>query len=139
MRFLPLLLAAAPCALLLAFATPDDDELHTAMEGIKASLKTLATSVSDPAQNEQSLEAVTQMQIWALKAKLQAPQNLGEVAEDERAAHVAAFRADMLRLIIELAELEIDVLEGNNDEANDRVRTTLYHMREGAHEKYQSH
>ena len=140
MRARPLLvLAAIPC-LLLAFAQPpgSDTGLADAMEGIKRSLQALSGTIADPEQNAASLASLTEMQVWALQAKLERPANLDEVPAARRDAHAAAFRADILRLIVRLAQMEIDVLEGRNAEAKAAIKTDLFDMRSVAHDKYQS-
>ncbi len=118
-------------------SSTEDERLETAMQALVPSLKALSRSLGDPAQNEASLAALTDMQKQALAAKDTAPANLDEIPEAEREAHTRAFRADMARLLRELCEMEIEVCEGNNDAAKARVRSGLIPLRNASHEKYQ--
>ncbi len=121
-----------------AAATPQaGPSLFDCMKELRNNLKTVATTLSDPTQTELTLEAVTTMQVYALTAKPMAPSNLEQVPEDERDAHQNAFRADMARLLGELAALEIDLLEGRREAAMERVRGSLFKLREAAHERFQ--
>ena len=152
-RPLLLLSSAALALVLVAWALPQDKprgrsgvvmpaaeqpvELMDHMDGLKKNLKALATGMSEGKPAAELLVHVTGMQEHALKAKSFVPPNLSEVPEKRREAHRNAFRADMLRLLIDLANLEIDLLEGRPEEAFGRVTGSLFKLREASHEKYQ--
>lgn len=112
-------------------------ELFDHMMVLKKSLKALATGLSEGKPTAELLVHVTAMQEAALKSKSFDPPNLSDVPEARRDAHRNAFRADTLRLLIDLAQLEIDLLEGRPEEAFGRVTGSLYKLREASHEKYQ--
>jgi len=112
-------------------------DLHDLMKGIKKSMKIVGSSVQDPAANAQVLAAVDEMEVMLLAAKGHQPSNLNDVPRADRAAHTAAFRADIARALIDTLKLEIAVLEGRRDEAMGYVRGSLKEMRDAGHEKYQ--
>ena len=114
-------------------ATP----LAAAMEEIKTNLKGLAMSLQDSVAQERALKHVAELERHVLSAKLEAPANLEQIAEEERAAHRIAFRRDMARVLGVLAELEVDLLEERHEDAFAKIIGPLYKMREAAHAKYQ--
>ena len=114
-----------------------DGPLERAMVGLKDGLKSLSKSLGDPTKNEASLATLTEMQKHVMATKDADPQNLEDIEEDKRAAHKLAFRADMMRLLVELAEMEISICEGKNEDAMARIRGELVPLRNSSHEKYQ--
>jgi hypothetical protein len=139
MRKTTLIVLLALAAVVLAAAvTPDDHQsLHELMEGLKDNLKGVATNLGTDAQRPAALRHVAQMQGIVLLAKELEPSNMEEVTEGERAAHKLAFRADLARLLGELAVIEQDICEGRNQAAMAAVRGKLFELREAGHEKYQ--
>lgn len=144
MPVLPRALVASLASVLLAamaynaapVATPAVT-LEDCMKGIKTGLQTLSRNVSDPANDETSLATVTDMQTWTLAAKSLAPPELDEISDADRDRHAAAFRAEMARLLAELAALEIDVLEGRHEKAYGRIRGSLFELRDSGHSRFQ--
>lgn len=112
-------------------------ELVDHMLAMKKQLKALATGLSEGKPTAELLAHVNELQTLTMKGKTFAPTNLDEQPAKRRDAHQAAFRADMARLLIELAHLEIDLLEGRPEEAFGRVTGSLFKLREASHEKYQ--
>ena len=140
-RLLPVL-ALAAVSIAWAVATPlavtaDGPDLHDLMKGIKKNLKVVGAGLSDPAADASVLDALAEMEVLLLAAKGHEPSNLDEVPRAERAAHTAAYRADMARALMETLQLEIAVLEGRRDEAVDIARGSLKDMRDAGHEKYE--
>ena len=138
-RLLAPTLALCALALVAASAPPAQDDalsLHDLMMSIKRDFKTLSRSVDDPAQADKALDALHSMQGYTLASKLLEPTNLDEVARDERAAHKAAYRADVARMLAALAECEIAVLEGESARAKE-LFGTLIDLRNASHEAYQ--
>lgn len=120
-------------------AVPEQEQpsaLLEAMEGLKTHLKGTAMALQRSSRDE-ALENIAGMQRFVLLAKLEAPADLGEIAEEKREAHRTAFRKDLVLLLKELADMELDVLEGRYKKAFARVVDPLYPLREAAHEKYQ--
>ncbi|MCB9899023.1 MAG: hypothetical protein H6825_13540 [Planctomycetes bacterium] len=118
-------------------APTPDEQLHELMIGLKRQLKEFGRAVADPAMNETSLAAVAEMQAIALAAKTLEPSNLDEKPKEERAAHKAAYRADMARMLSDLCQMEIAILEGRNADAQATLQGPLFDLRESSHEKYQ--
>lgn len=111
--------------------------LRAHMEGLKTHMKGTAMALQSPEGRDKALEHIAELQRIVLLAKLEAPSNLGEVAEKERAEHAKDFRRDLTLVLRELAEMEIHVLDGEMEKAFARVVDPLFPMREAAHEKYQ--
>lgn len=130
-------LAVSVLPRLVAQETLEQAPLLECMEGLKDNLKNLAGSVQDAAQNDASLERIAAMQALTLRAKRLSPPNLEDFAVEERDNHLRAFRADLARLLIEMANMEIDLLEGRNADAFQRIIKPLYEMREAAHGRFQ--
>lgn len=139
-RLLAPTLALCALALVAASAPPvtQDAELslHDLMMGIKRDMKTLSRTVDDSAQADKALDALHSMQEFTLVSKLLEPSNLDSVGRDERSAHRAAYRADMARLLVTLAQCEIAVLEGDGELAKEHYGA-LIDLRNEAHDKYQ--
>jgi soluble cytochrome b562 len=114
-----------------------DGNVGKAMEGLKDGLKAVSKSIKDPAQNEATLKTLHTMQGHAMSAKTEKPANLEEIEEAKRAEHTAMFRADLSRLLKELCDMEIAVLEGKNEEAAALIRAKLVPTRNAGHGKYQ--
>ena len=141
---LTLLAAAMTCMVVLqpGFSSPPaasstDEAMDRAMVGLKDGLRSLSKSLGDPKKNEESLKTLTEMQGHVMAVKDVDPQNIEEVEEARRPAHKMAFRADMMRLMRELCEMEIEVCEGKNEDAMARIRGQLVPLRNSSHEKYQ--
>ncbi len=133
---LALALAAPPTLSGAAARQGDDHEaLEEAMHGLKRHIRTLSKSAARPEAVGEALESVVAMQKITLDAKaLEAPHKDGV---EDRAAFATAFRADMARLLKELTEIEIDLLEGRHEKAGQRVTGALIQIRNSSHEKYQ--
>lgn len=141
---LTLLAAAMTCVVVLqpGFSSPPaapstDEALDRAMVGLKDGLRSLSKSLADASLTEDSLKTLTEMQGHVMSVKDADPQNLEEVEEARRPAHKLAFRADMMRLMRELCEMEIEVCEGKHEDALARVMGQLVPLRNSSHEKYQ--
>jgi hypothetical protein len=107
------------------------------MEGLKTHLKGAAMALQNPDDRDAALVHIAELQRLVLLSKLEAPSNLNEVPEEERAEHRASFRRDLALVLREFVEMEIHVLDGETEKAFARVIDPLYPMRETAHEKYQ--
>lgn len=126
---------AAPAAAAHKSAAGPEDSLHDVMEAMKPLLKSLSTACAAKAK-EPALAAVTEMQRLMLVAKVFEPTTLADTPEADRPALLLGFRKDLLRALKELADVELDVLDGNFDAATKRVETSLPDLRDEAHELY---
>lgn len=142
-----ILFAVAPAFALLESPAPthasnpttvdDHEALEAAMGGLVDGLKALSKTIADPASNTASLATLTDMQKHALAAKQLSPPKLATLEEKDREAAQLSYRADIARLIQELCAMEIEVCEGHNDKAKERVRGKLIPLRNSSHEKHQ--
>jgi len=114
-----------------------DSPLEKIMNGMKGNMRALMSGIADPAKNEQSIEALGELERLTLEAKKLEPSNLKEVEAEKRDEHTAQFRADLSRLLIDLAQAEISVLEGDNAAAESMMKNTVVPLRNDAHDKYQ--
>ena len=106
------------------------------MEQMKDELRSLQKTVADPAQNEATLKSLTHMQHLAIDGKLGAPSNMADVPADKQAAHKVAFRREMLKLVKDLAEVELLVIDGKNAEADKMVKSVIVADRDAGHDKF---
>lgn len=117
-------------------AREENEVVHLAMEGMKASLKKLGPALQ-AGQQADALAAVAALQKHALEAKAGGPSNLADKPEAERPAHALAYRRELALLLGELAALEVLVIDGKNEEAFARIKDKLVTLRDAAHEKFQ--
>ena len=134
---LPVLALSAllPLALLLPAFAPEAD-LADVMGQMKGKLKALTVALAakdEPA----SLEVLGAMQGLALEAKGFVPPGTDKLPRDGQAAHVKAYRKQVLALLRQLADLEDEVLDGAWDDATKRATVTLKELRDAAHERFQ--
>jgi|GEM_PF-2647243 len=141
-RVITSLLSASLIALALAAAslpaTGDESALSDAMRGMKVQLKLLNEGLKGPLVNEpQALAALTELQVLTIAAKRGDPPHLDGLAPKRQRTTRNAFKADLARLLQELAAMEIDVLEGHPEQAVARLRADLLPLRDAAHEKFE--
>lgn len=131
-------LATLACLPLLAFAltafAPDGD-LDDIMGGLKNGLKSLSGLVKSADNDERTLGVLHEMQGLSMQGKLATPPR-NDVPEARWDAHVKAYRADMARLLMALAQMEVDVLEGRHEKATGDLRDVLVKLRNDSHDKY---
>ncbi|MBM3986112.1 MAG: hypothetical protein FJ296_10580 [Planctomycetes bacterium] len=128
--------ALLPLALLLPAFAPQA-ELADVMGQMKGKLKALTVALAakdEPA----SLEVLGAMQGLALEAKGFVPPGTEKLPRDGQAAHVKAYRKELLVLLRQLADLEDEVLDGKWDAATQRATVGLKDLRDAAHEKFQT-
>ncbi len=116
---------------------PSEGPLLELMEGLKEHLKGVAMGLQ-ASDDAATLEHIAEMQRLVLLTKREDPSNLGEQPESKRDSHRAAFRRDLALVLGELAAMEVEVLDGERQEAFGRVTGALFRMREEAHERYQT-
>ena len=131
---------AEPTALIPPPAGDEEVDIARCMDALKVNLKTVAAGLSgdDDSVDGDTLKALAAMQVWSLRAKALSPP-MDDVAADKRGAHGKAYRADMARLLAELCQMEIEILEGDRAGARARVRGGLFELRDSAHEKFQTY
>lgn len=131
-------LALMACASLAAVRAAQDGPppLDALMGGLKHNLKLVGTALAAPERVNESLPPLREMQAIALAAKTAVPATLATLAAEEQAKRLPAYQADMARLLIELTELELDVLEGRPEAAAARIKEGLIALRDASHEKW---
>lgn len=141
MKTISMLFLATLAVLALNFMGGAGEEemtpLQKYMDGMKTNLKPLGRAAGDPEKLEDSLRYVSELQRLVVLSKLEAPANLDEIPAEQQVAHRMAYRRDMAAVLKELAEMEIDLLEGKHEEAAKRVRGSLLPARKEGHRKYQ--
>ena len=113
-----------------------DTELAKQMEIIDEGLKKLRRTLRKPDQNKDSLEIINQIQAAAVACKALPPAKAAKLPEAERQKFVMAYRKDMAAMIVQLLNMEIAVLEGNNDKANE-IHKGMKKIEDEGHEKYE--
>ena len=119
-------------------AAPRDDEetpMHQQMEVIEDGLKSLRRGLRKPENNPQSLETVLAMQQAAWVCKGLEPAMMSSVPEAERAQFLADYRKDMAICMKAMLDLEIALLDGDNEKAQELYKTLKIQEDEG-HEKF---
>ncbi len=111
------------------------DALHEAMSTIDRNLRLLRRSLRDKNKNAESLELIAKMQEAVVVSKSAIPPRAAKVAESERAAFLTGYRREMAELLALTAQLELAVLAGDNDKAQElyeKIKAT----EEPGHQKY---
>ncbi len=112
-------------------------DLEGVMDGIKGQLKSLAGAIGT-SNTEAALVAVNDMERLVLLAKKYGPNNMNTVAAADRPAHQVAYRKALLGVLKELADVELNVLDGKFDAAMEQLKGPLAEMRDDAHDKFQA-
>ena len=92
---------------------------------MKRNLKALATNIQNPKKDKKSLESIHNMQQHMMAVKLKSPPVLKDTPKDQHAALIRSYRTDATRLLRELVDLEIDILEGRHDAAFGRILSQI--------------
>ena len=119
-----------------AGAKTTDTELAKQMEIIDEGLKKLRRSLRKPDTNKESLETISQVQAAAVASKALTPAKAAKLPDAERQKFVAAYRKDMAAMIVQLLNMEIAVLEGNNDKAME-IHKKMKDIEDEGHKKYE--
>ena len=128
------LLVIAPGNSRFALAA-EDTELAKHMEEIQDNLKKLRKTVKDPAQNKESLEALTKIQAATVASKALPPKKAESKPEAERAKYIAAYRKDMVALLNHLGKIEVALLDNDNAKAEELFKG-LKKVEDDGHEKF---
>jgi soluble cytochrome b562 len=106
------------------------------MEIIDEGLKKLRRTLRKPDTNKESLEIINQVQAAAVASKALTPAKAAKMPEAERQKFVAGYRKDMAAMIVQLLNMEIAVLDGNNDKANE-IHKSMKQIEDEGHKKYE--
>jgi hypothetical protein len=128
------LLVIAPGNSRLALAA-EDTELAKHMEEMQDNLKKLRKTVKDPAQNKESLEALSKVQAATVASKALPPKKAETKPEAERAKFIAAYRKEMVALLDHLGKIEVALLDNDNAKAEELFKG-LKKVEDDGHEKF---
>ncbi|HEX9794876.1 MAG TPA: hypothetical protein VGC54_12915 [Planctomycetota bacterium] len=109
--------------------------LEDHMEAIELSVKRLRRSLRDATKAEESLDWVVKAEHAALAAKAMVPKMSEHVPEAKRAEFQLAYRREIAVLIEHMLTLEIALLDGDADAANEAF-TALRELEEPAHARF---
>ena len=104
------------------------------MEKMSEAFRRLRRQVSDPAQNEDSLQRVAVLKEQAVAAAKLEPEKATSLPEADRKKMVEGFRGKMNELIEEIDRLEAALKAGRNEEAAKIVRNLGAMQKEGHHD-----
>jgi hypothetical protein len=113
----------------------DETPLMQQMQVLKSGMKGLRRSLRDPENRAGSLATVLEMQVASQMAKTEVPVMTGSLAEAEREAFVAAYRADMVEMQKGLLDLELALLAGDDEKAAE-VYQQLKDREDAGHERF---
>jgi hypothetical protein len=91
--------------------------LERNMSAMNRAFRTINTNVKDKTKNEATLAAVVQLQTATLAAKSQLPDAVEKMTGDEKAKNVAEYRGMMAKLLAAEADLEGNLVAGDNEKA----------------------
>ncbi|WP_432797570.1 cytochrome b562 [Poriferisphaera sp. WC338] len=105
----------------LSFADKDSEHdevnLHELMEDMEDDFKALRKQINNADKNDSSVELLTDLQEDAVEAKGFMPDNVLDASASEKDALQTEYLIAMNKLIIELAQTEIALLENDNKKA----------------------
>ena len=132
-----LLLTLVSTAVVLGAGPQDEEhsEMKEHMELIEGAVKSLRRSLRDPANLEQSLALLTEIQAATIASKALPPRMTESVPEGERAAFVAAYRGMMLDFLEHQIDLERALLTGD-EEAVKAAFKEVRDMEDTGHERF---
>lgn len=110
--------------------------IHQAMEQMETEVKKLEASIADPARTEETVRALSRMIQFTGASLTGAPKNQEKIAADARDAHMLAFRRDLLKMVKELADIELLVLDGKHADAAAALTAKVLTPAGDAHKKY---
>ena len=112
-----------------------DTELAKHMEELQDHLKKLRRTLRKAEDNAESLQHIDKALEELVECKALIPAKAANVPEAERAQFVNGYRKDMVAVIMDLCQMELAVLEGNNDRAQE-IHKGLKTKEDEGHEKY---
>ena len=136
-RFAVLVTAAVLASLSIgrwaAVARADEDEppIVKQMEMINDGYKTLRRAARSGSYDEESLAEIAKMQQAAVTAKGLEPPMLKKVPADKKKAFLAGYHKTMAKLIMQLAEIEIALIDGKTEDATKGIENLALIKKEG--------
>src|SRR5688572_12939793 len=126
---------AAPAQPAAAEAKAEDTELAKQMEVIEDGMKKLRRTLRGAEGNADSLKTIGAMQAAAVASKELTPVMAAKVPEADRQEFLTDYRKEMVGMIGELCQMELAVLDGNHEKAQE-IHKKLKDVEEAGHEKF---
>lgn len=125
--------------------TGDDDAgmtpnaaLHDRMELVKHELKATARAVRNPDKPlELAIVHVSMLQRLIVDSKDMVPGRLGSLEGEQRETEIAEYRRTQCKVLIELAKLEMHLLDGDREAAWGVIAGPLADLRDAGHDRFQ--
>lgn len=136
-RTVPAFLAAAMAFSFVAVpqVRADDTPLAKAMDEMGDHYKALKKIIKDPAKNAESLALIDKSIAAAIISKAHMPKVVEKAPEAEKAKLIAGYRKAMAEVIATYCKLEIELIEGKNEQATETLKA-LHDLEEKGHEVY---
>jgi hypothetical protein len=117
-------------------ASAVNEELEQTMRQINGAGKVLGRGITKDNRDE-SLLQVDKMQHALIAAKAMTPDAVAGVAADQRDAFLADYRKRLLEALKVACDVEIAILDGKYEAAQELVKTQLSAIKKSAHDKFQ--
>ena len=112
--------------------------LEDRMELVKHELKAAARAIRNPdTPPEIAILHVSMLQRLIVDAKDMTPGRLDSVEGEQREAEIAEYRRTQCKVLIELAKLEMHLLDGDREAAWDVIAGPLADLRDSGHDRFQ--
>ncbi len=113
-----------------------NEELEQTMRQINGAGKMLGRGITKDNRDE-SLLQIDKMQHALLAAKAMTPDAVAGVAADKRDAFLADYRRTLLEALKVACDIEIAILDGKYEDAQELVKTQLNAIKKNGHDKFQ--
>jgi len=110
--------------------------LHSAMEQLGTEFEKVMTGIADPAQNEATIQSLGRMIQMAGASQNGEPKNMAKIPADAQAAYKLEFRRALTVLARDIAEVELLVIDGKNEEAVKLFDAKVLAAADPAHAKF---
>jgi uncharacterized membrane protein len=112
-----------------------NEQLEQAMRQINGAGKTLGRGITADNRDE-SLAQIVKLQNAVITAKEMTPDTAAVVEADKRAAFLADYRKSLTEVLKAACDVEIAILDGKYDVAQDLMKTKLGALKKGGHDKF---
>ncbi len=117
-------------------ASAANDELEQAMRQINGVGKALGRGITDDNRDE-SLAQIAKLQSAVIAAKAMTPDTAAAVAADARPAFMTEYRKTLVEVLKVACDMEIAILDGKYEAAQDLMKTQLGALKKSGHDKFQ--
>lgn len=114
-----------------AAESDEDHALHESMETMQRNLKALRKLMRDPAQKDEALKAVREMEAAVLVGLAHVPKPLKELAGSELLAHDVDYKRRMASVYTTLLDMELALDKGDGDALKTLYRALGGQKKEG--------